>query len=94
MIKIIIKTSFDRDIKKFRDNELRQKIFDLILEIESLPNFTEIQNMKKLKGYKYSHRIAFIHNSVKYRICINIFENEICMERFLKRGKAYKLFFY
>lgn len=91
-MKITIKTSFEKDIKKIKDVELRKKILVLISEIENLSDSNSIQNMKKLKGYKYSHRIAFNHNAVEYRVCVNIFKDRISIERFLPRSKSYRLF--
>jgi len=92
-MKITIKKSFERDVKKIRDRELMIKVLDVISDLEALESYNQIPNLKKLNGYKYSHRIAFAHSSVKYRICLNIKENQISIERFLPRSKSYRLFF-
>jgi mRNA-degrading endonuclease RelE of RelBE toxin-antitoxin system len=88
-MKVTIKTSFERDIKKYRDEKLKQHIFDLISKLKDEPNLYALPYLKKLKGYKYSYKIAF----QKYRICMNIIDNEICIVRFLNRDEnTYKKF--
>lgn len=92
-MRVTIKTSFKRDVKKYRNKELKQKIVDLILVLEDISDFATLPDFKKLRGHKHSYRIAFQYNSIKYRICMNIIDDEICIERFLKRNKnTYKLF--
>lgn len=91
-MKVTIKTSFKRDIKKLRSRELKQKIDDLISELEQTLDFSQVKNVKKLNGYKYSHRIAFKYSSVSYRVCVSYIGNSLVMERFLKRNKSYRLF--
>lgn len=91
-MKVTIKTSFERDVKKLRCKELKQKIECLILELKQVPDFSKVKDVKKLNGYKYSHRIAFKHNSVSYRVCVSYIGNGLIMERFLNRSKSYRLF--
>lgn len=74
---VTIKTSFNRDVKKYRNKELKQKIVDLIFTLENMSDFATLPDFKKLRGHKHSYRIAFQHNSVKYRICMNITDYEI-----------------
>lgn len=65
----------------------------MISELEDISDLITLSDFKKLKGYKYSYRLAFHHNSVKYRVCMNIVDNEICIEKFLKRDRrTYKIF--
>jgi len=87
-MKIEFKTSFERDIKKIIDNEILSLIESAIENVENAKDTREINNFRKLTGYKTYYRIK-----VKdYRIGLNIIDNTIYFVRFLHRKDIYKVF--
>nr|GFC88903.1 hypothetical protein [Tanacetum cinerariifolium] len=56
-----VKTEFNRhflkDIGKLPTAELKNEVADIILAVESAASFSEIRNVKKLKGFKAAYRI-------------------------------------
>jgi mRNA interferase RelE/StbE len=67
----------------------RSKVEELVFEeIPSYSTISQIQNLKKLKGFKEFYRIRF----GDYRIGIKIINDELSFERILHRKEIYKLF--
>lgn len=82
------KASFLKAIKKIEDNQLKEDITDAILNVESAENTRQINNLKKLKGYKLYFRIK-IGN---YRIGIKIEADTIFFVDFDHRRNIYRIF--
>jgi len=51
------KSSFERDIKKIINKDLKLEIEKSINNVENALNLSDIDNWKKLKGYKTYFRI-------------------------------------
>ncbi len=86
-MKIEFKTSFVRDIKKM-DNSTKSQIEELILNVEKAENLLEINNIKKLSGYKTFFRIKI--GEFRVGMC---FENDtVFFVRCLNRKDIYKFF--
>ena len=62
------KASFLKSINKIENNQLKEEIKKAILNVESAENLKQINNLKKLKGYKQYYRIRL----GDYRIGIKI----------------------
>ena len=80
--------SFEKDLRKIRDENLLQKIKNAINEVKQAENTKEINNLKKLKGYETFYRIKI----GDYRIGIEIVQDEIIFTRFLHRKEVYRFF--
>jgi mRNA interferase RelE/StbE len=87
-MKVIIYKSFNNDVKKIKDKKLLQQIIEIISQVESATSQNEIQNLKKLKGYKQFYRIR----TGNYRIGISITNTTVSFARFLHRKDIYKYF--
>ena len=87
-MEIIYLRSFLNDIKKIKNEKVKKKIKAYILEIKAAENIDQIQNIKKLRGYKIAYRAKF----GDYRLGIYIETNRIEFARFIKRNDIYKLF--
>jgi mRNA interferase RelE/StbE len=82
------KSSFLRDIKKIKDFDLLHLIELEIKIAEDADNINEINNIKKLSGYKNAYRIKIND----YRLGLVIDNEMITFVRFLHRKDIYKFF--
>jgi len=87
-MEIIFKESFLKDLKKIKNNEIKQKILEIISTCEKAKSLNEIKDLKKLRGYKNFFRIK-IGN---YRVGLQIKENKVFFVRILHRKDIYKYF--
>jgi len=87
-VNVRYEASFEKDLRKIRDENLLQKIKNAINEVKQAENTKEINNLKKLKGYETFYRIKLND----YRIGIEIVQNEIIFTRFLHRKEVYRFF--
>ena len=80
--------SFEKDLRKIRDETLLQRIQAAIEEVENAENMGEINNLKKLKadGDYYRIRVG------DYRIGLTIVDDVIIFIRALQRKDIYRYF--
>jgi mRNA interferase RelE/StbE len=80
--------SFEKDLRKIRDESLLQRIQAAIEEVENAENMGEINNLKKLKadGDYYRIRVG------DYRIGLTIVDDVIIFIRALQRKDIYRYF--
>ncbi|MEA5593407.1 type II toxin-antitoxin system RelE/ParE family toxin [Rivularia sp. UHCC 0363] len=80
--------SFEKDLRKIRDETLLQRIQAAIEEVENAENIGEISNLKKLKadGDYYRIRVG------DYRIGLTIVDDVIIFIRALQRKDIYRYF--
>ena len=71
-MKVDFKGSFLRELKKHKNQSLRNAIYACIVQVESAKSINQIKNSKKLKGYSHYYRIRI----GDYRIGAK-FENDI-----------------
>lgn len=82
------RTSFINDIKKIKNKDLIYKVKSIALLLEEVANLEEVDNLRKLSGYKYSYRIKI----EDYRIGLYFKQNKVTLVRCLKRKDIYKKF--
>jgi mRNA interferase RelE/StbE len=70
------------------DKRLKGRLLEIITEIESYKSYTEIKDLKKLKGYKDFYRIRL----GDYRVGIKIENDTITLAAFYHRKDIYKHF--
>jgi mRNA interferase RelE/StbE len=87
-MKAEFKASFLKAIKKIEDNLLKVEIKNAILNIESAENIRQINNLKKLKGYKQFYRIRI----GSYRIGIKIEADTVIFVEIDHRKNIYRIF--
>ncbi|HEY5326903.1 MAG TPA: type II toxin-antitoxin system RelE/ParE family toxin [Mucilaginibacter sp.] len=86
---VIFDRSFSKSLNKLNDKEIRGKIEEVIIEVESADSLIQITNVKKMQGFKTFYRIRI----GDYRIGIEL-ENPTTL-RFiivLHRKDIYKKF--
>ncbi len=80
--------SFQRDLKNIRDKNFLREIKNSVDDAKKAESVLQINNLKKLKGYKTFYRIRL----GDYRIGVEIVEGEIIFVRFLHRREVYRFF--
>ncbi len=80
--------SFERDIKKIKDKQIKERILQVIDEVEQAQDINEISNIKKLSGYDNFYRIRI----KDYRIGLYVEDDVITFVRCLHRRDIYKYF--
>jgi mRNA interferase RelE/StbE len=87
-MKLVFKSSFERDIKKIADKELLSMIKNVISNVEFADNVNDIAHLRKLVNFKSFYRLK-----VKdYRIGLNIDNGTVYFVRFLHRKDIYRVF--
>ena len=81
--------SFTKDLKKLKKTSIYSEIKALVFEtIPDCQNFTEINNLKKIKGHINAYRIRI----GDYRIGIFIQQDTLTFSRVLHRKDVYRYF--
>ena len=91
-MKIIIKSSFKRDVQSHDNKEINSLINCKLQEIEQASYIMKIAGIKKLKGYDSLYRIAIKKGKYNFRIGAKKENDTIILSCFLKREKFYNLF--
>ncbi len=86
-MKTAIRRSFEKDTIKLSIH-IRQKIADLIEDIHQATDLSDINNCKKLTGYKNAYRIRL----GDYRIGFYFKDNTVELVRVLLRKEMYRYF--
>ncbi|HIP73221.1 MAG TPA: type II toxin-antitoxin system RelE/ParE family toxin [Anaerolineae bacterium] len=87
-MKIFFESSFGKDLKSIKNKELYRRVENLIAEVKTANELSEIRQLKKMRGYTTFYRIRLGN----YRIGIEALGNEIVFVRILHRRDIYKYF--
>jgi mRNA interferase RelE/StbE len=87
-MRVEFEKSFLKDIEKLNDKNTAIKLKAKLLEFEEQSDFANMQNIKKLKGYKNYYRLKI----GDYRLGFSYEEGNLNIIRFLHRKDIYKLF--
>ena len=87
-MKIVFKNSFLKELKKLKDEKLKNDIYENIVLVENAIEIKQIKNFKKLKDFEDYYRLK-IGN---YRIGIKLINNELNFVCFEHRKDIYKKF--
>ncbi len=79
---------FNKYLEKIKDQELRNSIAAVIKSLEEAEKLSEINNLRKLTGFKNDYRIR-VGN---YRTGIHFENNTLSLVRFAHRKDIYKIF--
>ncbi len=89
-MKTEFKNSFLKDIRTIKDKDLRYRLEQFIVAVETIDNPIDIPNLKKIKGQKsnfyYRSRIG------NYRVGLIIKQDTVVFVRFLNRKEIYRYF--
>ena len=80
--------SFSKDLSQIKDHQIKPLIKLTIEQIEQAQSPQNIDNLKKLTGFKNAYRIKIGH----YRMGIFIENNQVIFARRVHRKDIYRLF--
>jgi len=87
-LKTLFTKSFERDLRGFRDEHLRQQVLEAIRQVQEAARPDEIHHLKKLKGYAVYYRVRL----GDYRLGLKVEGNEVTFMRLLHRRDIYRYF--
>ena len=87
-MKVKVDKSFEKDTNKIHDSAILKKIALCIEQVISSDSIRQIQNLKKLQGFKNHFRIKI----GDHRAGLIIKNDEVIFERFLHRKDIYKYY--
>lgn len=87
-MKILFETSFEKDIRKITDYEIKTLVLQTIQNVKNATALREIKNLKKLHSFKDYYRIK-INN---YRIGLELVKDTFIFVRCLNRKEVYRYF--
>ncbi len=87
-MKVITAAKFDKDLDKIHDVDVLARIEEVILYVMAVQKPTEIQNIKKMKGFKTAFRIRV----GDYRIGVLIEKDTVKFARIALRKDIYDIF--
>ena len=87
-MKTLFDPSFSRNLRKIKDEALRERVMAVIAEIDAAKTLGDISNMEKLKGHSHAYRIRV----GDYRIACYCKADQIELIHFLHRKDIYKKF--
>ena len=87
-MKLTFRSSFNRDLKRIKDESILQKIKEYIHKAEEANSLQDIDHIKKISGSSGYYRIK-LH---EYRIGVFVSGGEIEFVRCLHRREVYKFF--
>ncbi len=88
-MKVIYDECFNRDIKKLRNNTIKDKLIDIISELKKCNNLLDIKHLKKLNSKNNDCYRIGINN---FRLGFKLINDEIRLVRILHRKDVYKNF--
>ncbi|MCX6198577.1 MAG: type II toxin-antitoxin system RelE/ParE family toxin [Bacteroidetes bacterium] len=91
-MRIVVKKSFDRDIEKVKNKDLRIALDEKLGQIEKAKSVDNVTGLKLLRGYTHHYRILVKTEDMSYRIGAVIRKETIWLVRFLPRKIVYKKF--
>lgn len=83
-----ISKSFDKDISRVKDKNLKQAVFEIIELVQQVPDLRGISQLKKLKGHKDFYRIRL----GQYRLGVSISKDTVEFLILDHRKDIYKRF--
>ena len=87
-MEVLFAKQFQKDIHKIRDKKLAAKVEEIIIKIKSSHNLSEIENVKKLVGFRTAYRIRI----GDYRIGFLYERNIVTFSVFGSRKDIYRNF--
>ncbi len=88
-MELTVKGQFLRDLSSHKNKVLLKEVYTVIKRMEAAKDISEINNLKKLRDYKFLFRVKISNN---YRIGLKIQSNKIYLVRFGHRSTFYKGF--
>lgn len=87
-MKVRYEESFLKDVRKLKDERVKQKVKRVINSIKSASDLTNVPNLKKIKGGKGAYRIR-VGN---YHLGFYLVDDVVEFAKFMDRKDIYKKF--
>jgi len=87
-LKIEFKRSFVRDLKRVRDETLKERVRNTLERVEEAQSLHEVENVKKLRGGDRYYRIGL----GDYRLGLMLEGDTVVFVRFLHRKDVFRYF--
>jgi len=87
-MEVVFLKNFLSDLKKIKDQKLKQRIKDLIINLENAETLKDIPSISKMKGYSIAFRVRI----GDYRLGLYCKNEVVELARFVKRNDIYKVF--
>ena len=87
-MKVEFLAKFGKDLDKIDDKQIKQKIVEIIAEIESAVKLSDLSNVKKIEGFKTAYRFKL----GDYRIGFFFEKGILELARIVHRKDIYKVF--
>jgi mRNA interferase RelE/StbE len=87
-MKVKFESKFIRDVQKLKDARLATKIKEIINDCKVAQNLNDLNQLKKLKGYKNYYRMRL----GDHRIGLELVDDEIVFVRCLHQREIYQFF--
>ncbi len=89
MMKLRYTNRFSKDLDDIaHDEKIKKRLLQLIEQMKQIDSLTELEDVRKIKGYAAYYRIRI----GDYRLGIKTTENGLDMLRFLHRKNIYRRF--
>lgn len=85
---VTFESSFARDLKRIRNQALREQVQGVINKVKAAAALADIQGMRKMRGYATFYRIRL----GDYRIGLEVVDSEVIFVRILHRKDIYRYF--
>lgn len=87
-MRVEFRRSFIRDLRRIRDEDLKQRVKATIERVERAQTLQEVENLRKLRGGEHYYRLRI----GDYRVGLRLEEDVIIFIRFLHRRDIYRYF--
>ncbi|MDE2736878.1 MAG: type II toxin-antitoxin system RelE/ParE family toxin [Gemmatimonadota bacterium] len=87
-MKVEFRNSFERDLRRIRDQAIKERIKTVIEQIEKVNDLTEASNVRKLRGGENHYRVRI----GDYRLGLLLNEGTVVFVRCLPRQDIYRYF--
>ena len=87
-MKVEFLSSFNRDVKKIKNRDVRERIWKAIEKVESVKLLSEIQGIEKVTGESYAYRMRI----GEFRIGIYFKGGTVSFARAANRKDIYRIF--
>ena len=85
---VLFTSKFSKDLDKINDDNLLEKVSNVVEELEAALKLFDISNVKKMKGFKDYYRIKIGY----YRMGIYLEKDTIYIQRLVHRKDIYSVF--
>jgi len=87
-LKVEFKSSFAKDLRKIKEQKIKQQVLEIIEQVEKASNLQGISDLKKLQGVDKYFRLKM----GEYRIGLVVEQDTVLFVRFLHRKDNYRYF--